>query len=162
MKKETIFWSSVDIKGEDECWEWLGKRHKNGYGQYNGIEHRNDNRQTHRLAYKYTHPNEDISNFCVCHSCDNPPCCNPKHLFKGTMADNMLDKKLKGRAKNTKEQNLKISLALKGHKVSEEIRLKISETKKSQHLHTICSDETRLKLIEARKLWWQKRRDHVR
>ena len=33
----------------------------------------------------------------VLHRCDNPPCCNPAHLFVGTVADNNEDKRRKSR-----------------------------------------------------------------
>ncbi len=33
----------------------------------------------------------------MCHHCDNPPCCNPRHLFRGTASDNALDAVRKGR-----------------------------------------------------------------
>lgn len=52
--------------------------------------------KTHRLSYKFTHPDEDISDKKICHECDNPKCCNPDHLFSGTQQDNIDDRDVKG------------------------------------------------------------------
>lgn len=87
------FWPKVDRSGgPDACWPWLAAKSDAGYG-YFGINRRNW--QPHRIAY-FLATGEDPYPLLVCHSCDNPPCCNPTHLFKGTYADNNHDMLAKG------------------------------------------------------------------
>jgi len=73
----------------NSCWEWQGYRKPNGYGFYAG-------QYTHRLAYKLFIG--DIGDMNVCHTCDNPSCCNPEHLFLGTQSDNANDMVAKKRS----------------------------------------------------------------
>lgn len=86
------FWERVDIGRFDTCWEWSGYRDK-GYGQ---IRTQSGLVLTHRLAYEFMWGPIPGKLF-VCHRCDNPPCCNPWHLFIGTQLDNMRDMVSKGR-----------------------------------------------------------------
>lgn len=76
------------------CEEWLGARKIDRYGY---IMVNGKSLPTHRLSwigiYGQIPPRMEI-----CHHCDNPPCCNPKHLFLGTHQDNMDDCIAKGRA----------------------------------------------------------------
>lgn len=87
------FSARVDKRGADDCWLWKGRRDANGYGVID-INHRPQ--LAHRVAYFLAKPNADQS-LMVCHSCDNPPCCNPAHLWLGTQADNTADMDSKGR-----------------------------------------------------------------
>lgn len=89
-----IFWSNVDKSaGENGCWLWTAGKHKDGYGNFRW----NDSAQlTHRISYQLAYGEFDPS-LNVLHSCDNPPCVNPHHLFLGTHADNMRDMVRKGR-----------------------------------------------------------------
>lgn len=85
------FWSKVD-KSSD-CWVWTASTIKDGYGQFRGPE---GMVLAHRFSY--TLQNGVIPDgFCVCHTCDNPPCVNPSHLFVGTQKTNTQDMMGKGR-----------------------------------------------------------------
>lgn len=92
-----VLWSKVDIRGEDECWEWKGFKNHDGYGR-TWIKDRGY--YAHRVIFNLANPGKinlsapratDISGF-VLHKCDNPPCCNPAHLYLGTYKDNTRDK----------------------------------------------------------------------
>ena len=87
----------LKINDLNSCWIWSGPKIKTGYGVIGYRE--NGNRQriyAHRLSWILSH-GEIVPGIQVLHHCDNPPCCNPEHLFLGTQADNMHDMKLKGR-----------------------------------------------------------------
>lgn len=89
------FWSCVDRSGgPDSCWPWLRTRDKNGYGIYhvNGRPIR-----APRFVLVYAERTMADLKLWALHRCDNPPCCNPAHLFAGTAQDNMDDMWAKGR-----------------------------------------------------------------
>ena len=89
------FWEKVDRSGgTDACWPWIGAIGVHGYGRVNL-----DGRSTgiaSRVAWTLTFG--DPGDLGVLHRCDNPPCCNPAHLFLGTQLDNSRDMVAKGRA----------------------------------------------------------------
>jgi hypothetical protein len=98
-----VLWSKVEIKGEDECWPWKGTLKDDGYGR---VQINDWNYYAHRVIFNLANPgvielkapkSYDESGFLL-HSCDNPSCCNPKHLRVGTHAENMADKVARGRS----------------------------------------------------------------
>jgi hypothetical protein len=94
------FWQKVPRLGADDCWEWQASRNPKGYGQFNVGNSAETGRcvLAHRVAYELE-VGAAPQDLLVLHVCDNPPCCNPAHLFTGTNEDNMRDKWLKGRGR---------------------------------------------------------------
>lgn len=81
------FFEKVDKT--DSCWLWLGAKDRKGYGFFKG-------KRAHRASYEMF--NGPIAeSLLVCHTCDNPPCVNPEHLWLGTNHENILDSTKKGR-----------------------------------------------------------------
>jgi hypothetical protein len=97
------FWASVDMTNKDGCWEWKKFRDPIGYGRCKISELKsNAGGYAHRTAWVLT--NGSIpEGLCVCHSCDNPACCNPAHLWLGTMTENIKDRDKKHRNRQIPE-----------------------------------------------------------
>ena len=104
MSVSERFWSKVDKQGPDDCWNWTASRIQGGYGWFS-IDYRGW--LAHRVAWTLT--NGPIpEGMCVLHDCDNPACCNPLHLFPGTLQDNVDDMVRKGRQTNLKLTGMQV------------------------------------------------------
>jgi hypothetical protein len=92
------FWENIDKRSPDECWPWKLKPDTFGYGR---MKIKGKMKGAHREAWELTN-GEIPAGMWVLHSCDNPPCCNPAHLFLGTSLDNARDRAAKGRSAHNK------------------------------------------------------------
>lgn len=87
---------------QTKCWEWQGHKKKSGYGQF---KFQGQQWLAHRWAVFFYRPESFKVAPCVCHSCDNPSCVNPDHLFIGTYSDNAIDRESKGRGRKLAGDN---------------------------------------------------------
>lgn len=89
------FWAKVDQS--DNCWLWTAAHRPAGYGTYYVDRYP---KLAHRVAWELTYGDIPTEMY-VCHTCDNPPCVRPDHLFLGSRADNTADARHKGRLQRT-------------------------------------------------------------
>ena len=86
------FMKKVAVAGDNDCWEWKAGKAAHGYGQF---RFRHKQLGAHRFMYWLKHGEYPGEGY-VCHTCDNPGCVNPNHLYLGDHLSNMEDRVGKG------------------------------------------------------------------
>ena len=87
MNSKDRFWSKVDHRGDNRCWNWLGSKNNAGYGTFWFY---GDKRGVHRIVYELTigkiPQGKDIH-----HKCENRLCVNPHYLQAVTRKEHLVD-----------------------------------------------------------------------
>jgi hypothetical protein len=147
---EVRLWRHVEKT--ETCWLWRGCISNKGYGRIRVfIDGKPKMIESHRIAWQVTH-GPIPPGLHVLHKCDNPPCCNPDHLFLGTHGDNMRDMESKGRSNKTrgsKHHNAKLS----EDDVREIRRLYSAGFNRRRIAEKFRVTLAAVKLIAARKSW---------
>lgn len=102
MKIGTMFAPNFYHDPITHCWIWLKCLNNKGYGN---VWWEGRTVIVSRLMFHLATGFDLDSTLGVLHSCDNPPCFNPDHLFPGSQKENMMDASIKGRLANRPTQN---------------------------------------------------------
>ena len=114
------FWSRVDRQDIDTCWNWLAGTDRDGYGQFRIL---GKQLVASRVAFQFAGKGSVPADLCVLHTCDNPKCCNPSHLYLGTHFDNAQDREERTKANGLSRSRVRLirAMQLSGHYTQKEI-----------------------------------------
>lgn len=147
---EAEFWARM-TRTPSGCLEWSGSRYNDDYGRVWCPGDRKHVR-AHRVAFEIGHGVDALLH--VLHTCDNPPCCEPEHLFQGTDKDNSDDKVSKGRLVMPDVRGESNARAILTWEAVREIRAAHSAGETQVSLaHRFNTHQTNISLIVRNKTW---------
>lgn len=85
----------IHLDYQTGCWLWDGCLNDSGYGVIGMRDYKN--KRAHRVVFELF-VGRIPDGFCACHRCDVRRCCNPDHIFIGTISDNQTDMAQKHRS----------------------------------------------------------------
>lgn len=150
LDKVTFRFMAKVVKRDNGCWYWSGMKR----GKYGLVRIGGRRIAAHRASYQLF-VGEISGGLLVCHTCDNPICVNPDHLFLGTYLDNYQDMIEKGREVYGDRRGSKNSLA----KLTEDDVREIRDSSETQVKigKRFGVSQSVISEIRSRKLW-----SHVR
>lgn len=98
------FWRKVNVRGADECWNWLANKSAGRYGAIKVGGKRGKDLKAHRIQMIWQ--GVEVEGKVVRHKCDNPPCVNPAHLEVGSQLDNVQDMIDRGRGNHASGERI--------------------------------------------------------
>ena len=106
---EERFWAKVDRRGPEDCWRWTAGRTDHGYGVFHPSKSQTVG--AHRYSLQIKLGRSIQTGHFACHTCDNPACVNPAHLYEGTSQDNVNDAVSRRRHKHGERGAIKLTEA---------------------------------------------------
>lgn len=151
------FWARVErTDAPDECWDFPGTKTPFGYGvvqitrEYKRIRY---SILAHRLAWVLHNHQEVPEGKIICHRCDNPACCNPKHLYAGTPRSNTRDAVRRKRFVYTKPWQGKTGERHPCSRYSDEQRARVIELRRAGKAYHAIWRETGVPRAAAGRYW---------
>lgn len=147
ISRDRLFMTLFIRDGSTGCWEWTGAI-KEGYGIFS-VNHKD--KLAHRLMYE-KYKGKIPQGMNICHTCDNPKCVNPEHLWVGSQAENVADMMKKRRGLKSFGSNHHFSTIT--DEIAREIKTKLRDGMTIKQVHMILGASYRVvQHIHAETTW---------